>query len=384
MSKKEKVLYTIILITFIVLSTIVSLKHEYWADEANTWLIVREVSIIDLFKEHMSLNGHPFVFIFIIKIFQLLGFKYNYYRIISLLFSSLGVAFFLFKSTYKWYVKILIPFTFFIFYQYTVITRGYCLLLLLFSLLASIWEDKDNHYILFTFLLFILTNLEAYTFLIAGSIYLLELIKYFKDIKINKQNKKKTICLIILFLSFVFTTIYMFPRPKNVTQYGAIHLVLSDAFIYSETMPYILSGVFTLLIIGFIIYLYLKQKKKKELIELGILLTPMYLFFSFFYGNYWHAGIIFVLFLFSSWIHEINKNKAFNIFIVLVCFVQIFWSIKSSINDYKYIYSPSKQVADYIKKYNYQELKIYADKYITVAINPYFEKNIFDNCIIRN
>ena len=36
--KKEHILYSVVLTLFIVLSIIISLKHEYWGDEANAWL----------------------------------------------------------------------------------------------------------------------------------------------------------------------------------------------------------------------------------------------------------------------------------------------------------------------------------------------------------
>ena len=373
-NKKELVLYSIILILFIVLTTLLSFKHEYWADEANTWLLARDGSIIKLFARYMSNNGHPFTFTFIIKFFQLFGLKFNYFHLISIIFSSIGVALLLFKSNYKWYLKILLPFTYFIFYQYTIITRGYCLLLPLFSLLAILWENRNKHYILFTILLIVMLNLEAYTFLIVGSIYLLELIDYLKN---KKKDKKKLLCLITLFLSFIITIIYMFPRTNSVTGSSIKDLSIADAFIYSHTLPAYLSIIITIIILSIIIYTYLKNNKKKELIESIIIIAPVYLFFTFYYCNYWHSGILFILFLFLFWIHKIDNNILIKSLLLITCIVQIYWASKSSINDYKNIYSPTKEVADFIKEYDYENLNIYCNNYLCSAINPYFNKNIF-------
>ncbi len=371
-NKKEQIIYSIILILFVFLTAFLSLKHEYWADEANTWLIARDGSLVSLFTKYLALNGHPFTFIGIIKLFQLFGLNYSNYHFISILFSSLGVAVFLFKSDYKWYIKILLPFTYFIFYQYTIITRGYSLLLFLFSLLAIIWEKRKEHYWLFTILLIILLNLESYTFLIAGSIYLLELINYFKN-----KEKKNTIPLIVLFLSFLLTTIYMLPKSTDTTFIAPKDLGIADAFIYSNTLPSIISILSTIIIICGTVYVYLKNKKKKELFETVIIFTPFYLFFSFFYCNYWHSGIILILFLFLCWIHKLESNIFIKVLLLITCLTQIFWSYKASINDYKYIYSPSKEVANYLKEYDYNNLKIFCNHYICSEINPYFEKNIF-------
>ena len=375
---KKNVINIIILILFIVLATIISLKHEYWADEANSWLIARDSTITSLLTKYSAVDGHPILFFIILKFFQLLGLNYNNLHFISILFSSLGVAIFLFKSNFKWYIKCLIPFTFFIFYQYTVISRSYCLLLLLFSLLAFIWEKRDKHYILFTILLILLTNLEIYTMLIAGSIYFLELISFFKNYKTNKQQKQKITCLIILFLSFLFTTIYMFPKNHIATALIPKDLSIADAFFYSSKYPYFVFIISIITIFGVIIYTYLIQKQTKELLEAAIIFTPTYIFFTFLYANYWHSGIIFITFLFLSWIHNLNKNKVFTIFLFLTCLVQIYWSISSSYKDYKYTYCPSREVANYIKEFNYEDLNIYAKHYTNVAVNAYFKHNIFE------
>ena len=99
--KQEYIIYSVVLILFLTLSIIISLKHEYWADEANAWLIAGDSSILDLFTKFLHTDGHPALFHLIIKTFQFFGLSYNNFRIIALIFSTLGVAFFLFKSNYK-------------------------------------------------------------------------------------------------------------------------------------------------------------------------------------------------------------------------------------------------------------------------------------------
>ena len=165
-------------LALLILSIIISLKHEYWADEANAWLIAADSSLLELFTTYMHTDGHPALFHIIIKTFQLFGLSYDNFRIISLIFSTLGVGFFLFKSKFKWYIKVLLPFTYYVFYQYTVITRGYCLVLLLLGIIAYLWDKRKDKYITFTILTILLLSLESYTFFIAGSIYLINIIEY--------------------------------------------------------------------------------------------------------------------------------------------------------------------------------------------------------------
>ena len=161
---KKYLLYTFILLLFIILSFIICTYHEHWADESEAWLIARDTNFYELFFKYLHNDGHPALWHLVIKFFQMCGLTYKYFFIIPIIFSSLGVAIFLFKSKFPWYLKILFPFTFFIFYQYTVVTRGYCLLLPLISILACIWDQRYKKTFTFTLILFLLINAEVYFF----------------------------------------------------------------------------------------------------------------------------------------------------------------------------------------------------------------------------
>lgn len=378
--KKEYIFYSIILLVFVVLATIISLKHEYWPDESNAWLIAEDSSLIQLFTKYLHTDGHPALFHLIIKLFAFCGLKYSNFRIISLLFSTLGVAVFLFKSDYKWYLKLLLPFTFFIFYQYTVITRGYCMMLLLLSLLAMLWKKRKEKCILFSFILFLLLSLESYTFIIAGSIYFLNIVDYYLDYrKTKKHDKKNLICLIFIFLAFLLTTIYVFPRPDNTFHPRFTFYYLSDSFITEFTTPEYIKAILSVVTFSILFIVNYKKHDKRQLLELAIIALPIYLFLKFKYCNLWHTGIMFFLLLFIGWIHNYKDSKLFNIFMIITCIIQISWSVNSSIYDYKEVYSPAEDVANFVKKYDYENMKIYAFEFYECSVNAFFDKNIFAN-----
>jgi len=379
--KKEHIFYLGIIISFLILSTIISLKHEYWPDETNAWLIARDSSIVELFTKYLRTDGHPALFHLIIKAFQFFGLSYTNFRVISILFSTLGVAVFVFKSKFKWYLKALLPFTYFIFYQYTVITRGYCLILLLLSLIATIWEKKNEKCFLYTLLLVLLLSLESYTFLIAGSLFLLWIIDYIKEYKQNKKhNPKLLVCFAILFLSFLLTTIYVFPRNSNTYVFSRVTtFTLDRVFLSPYQLKYVIGDIICVLILTFITYVYIKEKSLKKAIELLIISLPVVGYLTLFYCSPWHFGIILILALFIIWIHELNTKIYINIFLLLVCIIQISWSVKSSIYDYKETYCPTKEVAEFLKPYLNKNYRIMGHTFYEEAINAYYEKNIFYN-----
>lgn len=376
--KKEYILYSVILAVFITLSIIVGLKHEYWADEANAWLIAADSSFIELFTKYMHTDGHPALFHVIIKAFQLFGLSYDNFRIISLIFSTLGVAYFLFKSNYKWYIKVLLPFTYFVFYQYTIVTRGYCLVLLLLGILASLWDKKQEKPIPFTILLILLLSLESYTYLIAGSIYLLYIVEYLYEYKrTKKHNKTYIICLIILFISFLLTALYVMPRSDSTFKPALIPYFLSNTFITSFNTNFIIKIILSIVIAFFGIKVLLKKKDKMT--EAILIMGPLIAFYTIIYCNYWHSGILFILIIFLGWIYNYSEIKLFNILLVIVCVIQISWSVCSCIYDYNESYSPAKEAAEFIKEYDYENMKIYGMEFYESAINAYFDKNIFYN-----
>lgn len=379
MKKKQILFYLLILSSFIALSLIIGKYHEPWADEAHAWLIARDTSFYTLFFKYLHTDGHPALWHLIIKLFQTFGLKYEKFYIISTIFSSLGVAVFLFKSKFKWYIKLLLPFSYFVLYQYTIVARGYCLILLLLSCVASLWEDRIKKCYLFTFFLILLMSSEAYTFLLTGMIYLIYIKDYIKQ-KDQIANKKSLLtCLIILAIFFILTVLYVFPIPSNTFSANGPIYYISDSFItcYNQIDKFKLllsSGI-----LFFLYKIYLKDLNKKKFYELIFLLIPIFLFLYIKYYNIWHLGIFLLAFFFVLWIQNFVNSKWLNIFLVACLFVQVTWSFNSIKYDYTNNYSSAKDVANFIKEYDYENLTIFGSSFYDSAINPYFDKNIFDN-----
>ena len=313
--KNEKLILILTLVLFIILSLIIGSKHEPWADEAHAWLMARDTSIYTLFFKYLHTDGHPALWHIILKIFQFFKLKYKYFYLIPILFSSLGVYLFLFKSKFKLYIKVLIPFTYFIFYQYTIIARGYCLVFLLFSLLATFWEYRKSKPILFSIIMFLLINSEAYTFIFAGSVYLYLLIEFVLD-KEYKTNKR-IISYVLMFIYFLITLLYIYPISSNTFIARGSKYILPYSFIATSFMNKIFVLALFIIIATYLTYALLKLKDKKKILYFLLLIIPNYLFNIFFYCNVWHYGFIFIIFIIYMWLFDITDNKLFNIFLLI-------------------------------------------------------------------
>ena len=375
---KKNIYKFIVLLLFILATSFIAQYHEYWADEAHAWLLARDASIFELFTKYLHSDGHPILWHLVIKFFQFLGLSYDNFNFISFLFSSLGVSVFLFKSKFKWYIKFLLPFTYFIFFQYTVVSRGYSLLFFLLSCLAAIWESRSKYYVVFTILLLLLLSSEVYMFLVAGSIYFLELIDYLKHKK--TRTKVKLVCLIILFFSFLMTAIYVFPYSTNTfNPISSRNYIISDSFITSFNFNNVISIIISILLVLLIIIVYLKKNNFYYFIQSFIIIFPVISFMQIKYYNLWHLGIPFLIFIFIVWIQKLHQNKIIIFILLFSCIFQTLWSFSSSWYDINNSYSPVNEVVKEIKKYDYKNLVIYGSGFYDSSYNPYFEKNIYSN-----
>lgn len=376
MKNKKNYIYFIILIIFITLSLFIGYHHEPWADEAQAWLVARDTTLQSLFFKYLHSEGHPALWYIILKCFIYLGLPYKYIYIIPIIFSTIGVSIFLFKSKFPLFIKILFPFTYFIFYQYNIIARSYCLLLPIIALLASIWDKRHTKCFLFTLTLILLMSTTAYTYVLAGIIYL----SYIYEFKNNQDitNKKEhIISIFILTIFFIITLLYVYPIPSNTFNPTGLPYFISDSLFTTIKTNKIIKIILSIIIYIYIVLSYKKTNKPNNLIQLILFTFPIISFFILKYYNLWHLGIILLILIFCFWIHKMENNKSIIILLLFTFSIQIYYSISASFYDYKNIYSPAKEVATFLKKYKTK--KIYGLTFNENAINPYFSKNIFIN-----
>lgn len=106
------------------------------------------------------------------------------------------------------------------------------------------------------------------------------------------------------------------------------------------------------------------------------------------YCKEWHSGYLICTFIFSCWVLaeenyplelSFRRNKIFYIIISFIFLTHIIWTIKCSIFDIKNSYSGSKNAAEYIKANNLDKQPITGLGFHVVALQPYFDHNIFSN-----
>lgn len=407
-----------IYICFIVLTLLICFHHEPWADEAQAWLIARDNTLSNIFFNICKSEGHPIGWFFILKMFIKAGLPYEYIFAVSCLFTYIGVWLLLFKTDLLLWVKTMFPFTYFPFYQYCVIARNYCLILPVFVGIGILYKKRFEHPILYCLLLVLSSLIHLYTMFVAGWLLLFFMI----DILKRKETVKKIILYPILTSIFIAANIYflfdpdMFTETFFVIDFDIIYerklyhppyfkfiteMLQNKGFMpcvdfanamfldvkYNTIIPQalqLLSGVVYFILI-FSFYKLSKEWYKFLLITFSLSIA-IYIVYDV---ALWHFGIITYTILLLIWIfvYKNEKYKTTNVifkniltvFLIFCFLIQIYYSVKTAVYDYKNNYTTAKDIASFLKSVGYQNKKIYGMSYKTVAICPYFETKFYDN-----
>lgn len=454
-SKEHGKCDVITLIIYLLGICTVSFFHEPWFDEAQSWAIARSGTIKEILFEIPHYEGHPPLWHLILTPFAKLGAPYELsLAAVNIFFMTLAVAVLLFKSPFPKLIRCLLPFNFFLFYQYGVISRPYCILVLAMFLAAVCYKGRNEHPVKYLLCLTLMCAIHSMGIIIAGAfciVWLCEifaekyragkLVTVFKDKRCWLMASLLILVLLIIVEIFPHYNTYT-PSSSNTDELFSFNFSISTLLrfmlIITEAtvgqMPpgpqyiYDYISLIPLCALSFFLFalccmLFYKNKK------LSIFLLTYTLFASFcvlLYSSVHHMGLVMILLIYLFWIIldengriELPKffvslynsvGNALKIAIKIIAFlpliVPITWTGASSYLDIRYPYWLN-EAADFIKEYDHEDYRILSPwtqelvedpedvwgvdeatldwkdypliNGIAVALDPYFDYNVFYN-----
>lgn len=454
-SKEHGKCDVITLIIYLLGVCTISFFHEPWFDEAQAWAIARSGTIKEILFEIPHYEGHPPLWHLILVPFAKLGAPYELsLAAVNIFFMTLAVAVLLFKSPFPKLIRCLLPFNFFLFYQYGVISRPYCILVLAIFLAAVCYKNRNEHPVKYLLCLTLMCAIHSMGIIIAGAfciVWLCEifaekyragkLVTVFKDKRCWLMASLLILVLLIIVEIFPHYNTYT-PSSSNTDELFSFNFSISTLLrfmlIITEAtvgqMPpgpqyiYDYISLIPLCALSFFLFalccmLFCKNKK------LSIFLLTYTLFASFcvlLYSSVHHMGLVMILLIYLFWIIldengriELPKffvslynsvGNALKIAIKIIAFlpliVPITWTGASSYLDIRYPYWLN-EAADFIKEYDLEDYRILSpwtqelvedpedvwgvdeatldwEDYplingIAVALDPYFDYNVFYN-----
>jgi hypothetical protein len=333
--------------------------------------------------------------------------------------------------------KILFTFGYFPLYEYTMISRSYGLGILILFLLCALYKNRTSWYILIGFLLALLANVTIYTAVIAAAFAVILLLDYFYYQQKDNKKMLRLLAGLMIFIAGVAFSLYQvwpekdnsFPAPYatqlfDMPRWFQVGSKLFSTYFYiprmemnfwntnvyfndyitlqnqtfgqwlSENTGYLWGWVIMpILMIAACIIIFLR----KPLILLFFLGTTAALFAIYYYTDLIHSrycGFLLIVLICSYWLAEYYPEKKYfngfyaffskwgkkisNPFIAVILFINVIGAIVAYTMDIQYKFSPSHDVARYIKENKLDSLPVAGITDFTVSpLSTYLDKEIF-------
>lgn len=384
-----------VLCLFVVLLLGTMYVHEPWFDEAQAWLIARDAPFKDILWLLPHYEGHPPFFHLLLSIPAKLGIGWKWgLRGIGVLFSIASAYLIIFKAPFPRCIRLVLPFTYFLFYQYGVIIRPYNIIVFIMCLLAIYFPQKDKRPGLFVSLLTALCACHLFGIAIAGGIT----VAWLWDMKAGRPWKEYLLSLrtdkrfywMLGLLGWVLLLIgLMYPRldtfainlPRQAPWWQNLLYVTvilpADLFftnVYDKIRPLsdcilgwsnLLSGVVGGCLVLGLICVSLPRKYSKYLFVPYLFLIPLLLYYS----SRHHIGLVFLVLLWGFWIAWATKSplppwsarfkKWFLILAISMLWCSVGWSLYDAYLDYRFTTFEEKFI-QFLHRHQLEDKRIFA------------------------
>ena len=223
MTKNKKALNIewLIFAAYAVLLIVISCFHEPWYDEAEAWQMARGASIHDLLFYIPHYEGHPSLWYLILAIPAKLGVPYEWgLKSVAVMAALVYGWLLMFRSPFPKWIRLCLPFHYFLFYQYGVLSRPYGLCVLCFFLMAMAFQTRNEKPWLLILPMAFLCSLSGYGIVLAGGICIAWVWdicreKHWKIFSADFWKDQRILALAVLLVIAVFVILQIMPREDT-------------------------------------------------------------------------------------------------------------------------------------------------------------------------
>ena len=377
--------------------------HEKWADEAQAWLIARDLNLGTIWFNELRYEGSPGLWHTILWVAQhVFHAKYDALGYIGAAFAIAGAAVLIFWAPFPRMVRWPLAFTYVMVYQYAVIARPYTLLPLLAFCAALLFKDLEHPERL-TVVLVLLALLTFHGTILAGCLglaYLAEAYRHREELQPNVR-KRYVFSTIAMAVTLIFIAGIL--KPTTDVEEMALKKEIAQAPLsiarsfptFWQKMIAVTTGAFIDWVIPSLLLLSLftawciwRKKWLAFVLPVGMLI----LFYCLVHGAAHHHGTVFVAAITGVWIAwPSSSEQAFlgkigrfavisgSGLLLLLCSFNI-WDAGVVIkHEYLYPYSGAPDAVRYLKSVDAEHSPMFGFLFGTVAVQAYFDQNVFAN-----
>ncbi|HEX8927053.1 MAG TPA: hypothetical protein VF786_14740, partial [Terriglobales bacterium] len=428
-----------VLFAFTAIAAVTAFFHEPWADEAQAWLIARDLSITGVLHQ-MGYEGSPPLWHLLLWFLTRLHLPYGLFGAVSVTLVAGAVYVWLRWSPLPIWVRLVVPFAFYYQYQYAVVTRSYALSTLLAFAAAALWRTRPVRIIPLAVVLALLAQTNMHGFTIAMGIacaFAWECLRELKKggvrgapiyelgvggvlvlisavvaralaspyadcsfkaaVQLRKGSRLESI-------TSAFDGLSGFSKAIGLTPSWLLIGVLIVAIwaVAARRGGFRTAGVATILLLAYPVTLAKQPFGILQGVVLALLVLSWFLAvkrfasvlpfvftvlaMGFVWSRPWHYGMALTAFLVAVWgawpVDASAKFQAPKLALAVSLAVLVLWQVpataKSIYSELRGPYSGAHATADYLEP-QVGHRRIYCVNFYGTALEPYFDKNIFAN-----
>ena len=378
--------------------------HEKWADEAQAWLIARDLDLRTIWFHELRYEGSPGLWHTILWIAQHI-FHAKYYALgyIGVVFAIAGAAVLIFLAPFPRFIRWPLAFTYVMVYQYAVIARPYTLFPLLAFAAARLFKNtKQPERLASILILLALLTLHG-TILAAclGLAYLVQAYKHREQLD-SRTRKRYLVSAAAMALTFTFVVAISKPTPdvgefavkralaempqSQRGQFQPAAQVKAEAVLSGAFLDYTIPSVMFLVLAAIWFY------QRRRLLEYLLPVTLLIGLYSFVHGYPHHHGTVFIATLAAAWIAWPSGEEQYQFanasvwgarvmvaLLFCLCAVNILDAAVVIRREYLYPYSGAADAAKYLKDVQADKAPMFGFLFGTNAVQAYFERKLFAN-----
>lgn len=345
-------LHCIVLAAYVIVVGTVMCFHEPWFDEAQAWLIARDCSWREMILERPHYEGHPPLWWMMLAAPAKLGVPYEIgLKSINLTCATLMIWLLEFKTKLPEPFKVILPFSYFLCYQYGVTSRPYALMVAAMLLVAINWKTRDEKPWREALSMMLLCLTSSYGLVIAGMFAANWVVRFVWQEHSLIRNRRRFIALLALLAAAMAILIDVMPAKdvysgnfdiSGMTQPAPLWIQICNSWLLLSSytvMCLVFAQHFSMhhlgILLGFFIAVLAIDCDERRI---GVDDWPA-----------WCATMA------DQFAGKLGVKKARNYLIMLkalalgAMLISVYWTINASICDIRYEYSSSRTVASFIK-----------------------------------
>jgi hypothetical protein len=353
----------LLLVLYAAATLFLALHHEPWRDEADSWLIVNNASLSEIFRWTRYAATPPLWYL-LLKPLTWLGLPYFSQTALHLVLAWIAAAVLLFAAPFTRLTKVLYLASFYPIYQYSVIARSYVLTSLLLFIATAFYPYRRDHPIRYAIVLVLLLNSNVHAAVIAAVLMFLFAME--RPGKYAIGIMAAAVALLIFELrpppDAGYPTIIRYIDPE------ALPFTIGYAFL--PTLPLYLAFA-----LGFVALAVITWSLRRRHDALILLLVPTVIFgfmhTFIWFGGYHHAGILLTLVVAALWIGQ-PANKTTALVLNLTLLGSALATIPIAHAEITKAFSGAKEMGEFIRDHRLDRYELAGHKpYECEAVMPY-------------